>query len=53
VILLIFNELFSSWLGFTELQCVDGLGDLAGFPWATAELVQDFPGLEPMPLSLS
>ena len=39
-------EPFSSWLGSVELQCVDGLGDLAGFPWAAAELVQDVPRLE-------
>jgi hypothetical protein len=32
---------------------VDGLGELPGFPGAAAEFLEDLPGLEPMPLSLS
>ena len=35
------------------LEDVDGLGDPSGVPGAAAELAQDVPGLEPMPLSLS
>jgi hypothetical protein len=45
-------EPFPSCLSLAELQYVDCLGDLAGFPGAAAELVEDVPGLEPMPLSL-
>ena len=37
---------------FADLQYVDGHGELPGFPGAAAELRQDLPALEPMPLSL-
>jgi hypothetical protein len=37
---------FPSWLCVADLQYVDGLGELPGFPWAAAELAQDAPGLE-------
>jgi hypothetical protein len=40
------SEPFSSWLCLAGLKDVDGLGDLAGFPWAAAELAQDLPALE-------
>jgi hypothetical protein len=39
-------EPFPSCLSLAELQYVDCLGDLAGFPGAAAELVEDVPGLE-------
>ena len=40
------SEPFPSWLCLAELQYVDCLGELAGFPGAAAELVEDVPGLE-------
>jgi hypothetical protein len=39
-------EPFSSCVCLADLQCVDGLGELAGAPGAAAELAQDAPGLE-------
>ena len=41
-----YMEPFSSWLCLADLQCVDGLGELAGAPGAAAELAEDAPGLE-------
>ena len=40
------TEPFPSWLCVVDLQDVDGLGELAGAPWAAAELAEDSPGLE-------
>jgi hypothetical protein len=47
------TEPFSSCVCLADLQYVDGLGELAGAPGAAAELAEDVPVLEPMPLSLS
>ena len=47
------TEPFSSRLCLAELQYVDGLGELAGAPGAAAQLAEDAPGLEPMPLNQS
>jgi hypothetical protein len=41
-----FTEPFSSCVCLADLQCVDGLGELAGAPGAAAEFAQDAPGLE-------
>ena len=49
----VINEPFPSCLCLAKLQHVDGLGELTGAPRAAAELAQNAPGLEPMPLSLS
>ena len=46
-------EPFPSWLCLADLQYVDGLGEPSGAPGAAAELAENPPGLEPMPLSLS
>jgi hypothetical protein len=46
------TERFSSG-DFAGLKDVDGFGELPGAPGAAAQLAQDVPGLEPMPLSLS
>jgi hypothetical protein len=46
-------EPFSSCFGFADLQNVDCLGELTGAPGAAAELTEDLPGLEPLPLGLS
>ena len=47
------SESFSSCFSFADLQNVDCLGELTGAPRAAAELIEDLPYLEPMPLSLS
>jgi hypothetical protein len=47
------TEPFPSWLCLANLQYMDGFGELARAPGAAAELTEDAPGLEPMPLSLS
>jgi hypothetical protein len=36
-----------------DLQYVNGLGDFPGTPWAAAQLTENPPRLEPMPLSVS
>ena len=46
------NERFSS-SDLVGLKDVDGFSELPGSPGAAAQLAQDVPGLEPMPLSLS
>ena len=43
----------TSWLCLANLQNMDGLGELPGAPGTAAELPENPPRLEPMPLSLS
>ena len=40
------TEPIPTWLGLSELQYVDGLGEFPGLPGAAAELGEDFPDLE-------